>query len=82
MHGFLTGSRFWWLPGARTDELVADLRRVFDEHPVDVIAPRFGCVIADPDSIRAHYELLETVLRESPAEAPPSVAAGTEPMGG
>ncbi len=82
VYDFLTGSRYWWLPGARTDELVADLRAVFEERTVDVIAPRFGCVIADPDSIAAHRCLFERVLLESPARPPTGITAGSEPMGG
>ena len=82
VYEFLTGTRWWWLPGANTAELRDDLRRVFSEHPVKVIAPRFGCVITDRDSIRAHLNLLDAVLRECPSREPIGVHAGLEPMGG
>ncbi len=81
VYDFLSGTRYWWLPGARTVELLGDLRRVFEEHPVEVIAPRFGCVIADPESIRAHRDLFESVLRRSAEAQPTGVRAGVEPMG-
>ena len=81
VYKFLTGSRFWWLPGAHTDELLRSLRSLFEEREVDVIAPRAGCIITDPDSVRAHCALLEAVLSESPRRRPPDVRAGIEPMG-
>ncbi len=55
---------------------------MFEQREVEVIAPRFGCVLAGRESIRVHQELLETILRESATAAPTGVQAGAEPMGG
>lgn len=77
----LTQTRYWWLPGARTAELLCDLRQVFEQREVAAIAPRFGCVLADRESIRVHLELLETILHESATAASTGVQAGAEPMG-
>lgn len=46
-----------------------------------MIAPRFGCVLADPESVRAHRELLDAVLHESAVAPSTGVRAGAALMG-
>ena len=39
VYDLIVGTRFWWLPGANTEELLTDLRQLFEEHEVAIIAP-------------------------------------------
>jgi hypothetical protein len=78
---FLIGSRYWWLPGAATDELARDLTDVFERLDVRTIAPRFGATITG-DAVGEHYELLLDVLRRARDQEPIGVTVGAEPMGG
>ncbi len=81
VYDFLTSTRYWWLPGARTDELRDDLRHVFEERAIDVIAPRFGCLIVGHEPISTHLGLVEQVLAECPSRPPSGISAGAERMG-
>jgi hypothetical protein len=82
VYDFLVGSRYWWLPGAATEELERGVIEVFDRLDVRIIAPRFGCTITEPSAIAAHYELLLEVLRKAREREPIGVFVGAEQMEG
>jgi hypothetical protein len=82
VYDFLVGSRYWWLPGAATEELERDVTEVFDRLDVRIIAPRFGCTITEPSAIAAHYELLLGALRLARRRDPSGVFVGAGAMGG
>jgi len=75
----MLANRFWWLPGARTDSIRAEIAEIFDNHDIEVIAPGFGCVLAGRDVVARHYTLLDNVLRHAPSMAAVGVAAGRWP---
>lgn len=60
---YLENTRFWWLPGARTDRLRRDIDEIFSQHEVETIAPGYGCVIAGKAAVDRHVGLLDEALR-------------------
>jgi flavorubredoxin len=62
LYRHLTGSRYWWLPGAKTATLAAAVQAVFERYEVDVIAPGYGCLFIGPEVVGAQYRLLLHVL--------------------
>jgi hypothetical protein len=79
MRHHMLGNRYWWLPGARTDGIRAELARIFESHAIDTIAPGFGCVLAGRDTVARHYGILDDLLREAPSMPPIGVEAGRWP---
>jgi flavorubredoxin len=79
VYDLLVGSRYWWLPGAATEELERGVADLFREYDVKIIAPRFGCTITEPAAITAHSELLRAALREAGEREAPEVP-GARPM--
>jgi hypothetical protein len=73
---FLARTRFWWLPGARTDAIRAALAEVFDRLDIVTIAPDYGCVLMGRDVVQRHYRLLDEVLAAAPSKPSQCVAAG------
>ena len=41
----MADARFWWLRGARTAPLRTGLAETFAAHPVEILAPSYGCVV-------------------------------------
>ncbi|MDP2710464.1 MAG: hypothetical protein Q8O56_04535 [Solirubrobacteraceae bacterium] len=62
----MLATRYWWLRGARTDELRRGLAEPFERHDVDMIAPAFGCVIRGRELVARHYLMVDEVLRRAP----------------
>lgn len=60
----LLGTRYWWLAGADTEPLIADLADVFDSYDVETIAPGYGCVLHGREVVKRHHALVERVLAE------------------
>ncbi len=59
---YLVATRYWWLQGAETDELLADLDTIFDSRDVEVIAPMWGCVLSGRDLVsRERSALVEAI---------------------
>jgi hypothetical protein len=81
VYDFLVSTRYWWLPGAATEELERDIADVFGRYDVQTIAPRFGCTLIGRDVVAAHYDLLMGVLRRARESEATGVLAGAEPMG-
>ncbi|WP_238015704.1 hypothetical protein KZZ52_36850 [Dactylosporangium sp. AC04546] len=65
---FMAATRYWWLPGARTNQMVADLDKIFDGIEVDRIGPGYGRVIDGREPVREHVALLRRVLEAFPSE--------------
>lgn len=61
---FLLSTRYWWLEGARTGELRRDIDKIFDEYPVEIIAPGYGKILRGADIVERHYKMLDAVLRK------------------
>jgi len=79
---YYVNSRFWWLPGANTEELEQELIELFGRLDVRAIAPRWGCAMIGEEAVNIHYELLLDVLRKAREDEPTGVTAGAIPMGG
>ena len=60
----LLGGRFWWLDGARTGELVADLDRIAAGYDIVRIAPAYGRVLEGRAVVRRHLGLVRDALTE------------------
>lgn len=72
----LFGNRFWWLPGARTDEIRSEIAAIFDSHEIETIAPGFGCVLRGRDVVERHYQMLDQILAAAPGMESIGVEAG------
>jgi flavorubredoxin len=59
---YYTQSRFWWLPGARTETLRSGIAEVFATHDVETIAPSFGCIIRGRDAVKRHVRIMDELL--------------------
>jgi glyoxylase-like metal-dependent hydrolase (beta-lactamase superfamily II) len=73
---FMVGTRYWWLPGARTQTMVEDLDKIFADNEVERIGPSFGPVIDGADAVREHVRLLLGVLSDFQDEPATGVDAG------
>lgn len=72
----LAHSRFWWLPGARTEPIRTAIARVFEDHDVDRIAPACGCVIEGPETVRRHVAMLDDLLAAAEHERSIGIEVG------
>lgn len=59
----LVGTRYWWLPGAKVDGIRADLAQVFEDRPIERIAPGFGCILEGRSVVERHYAMVDDVVR-------------------
>jgi flavorubredoxin len=57
-------AKFAWLTTADTTLLVEDLRRLFGEREVEIIAPTHGLVLRGGMVVQEHYQFLAGVLSE------------------
>jgi hypothetical protein len=76
VHDFMVGTRYWWLPGAETSGMIADLEKLFAAHEVERIAPGFGLVLDGPDVVKKHVALFRSLLEKFPSEPATGVDAG------
>jgi glyoxylase-like metal-dependent hydrolase (beta-lactamase superfamily II) len=60
----LLETRYWWLEGARVDDLRRGLAEPFERYDVEIIAPTFGCILRGADVVRHHYEMVDAILRD------------------
>jgi len=73
---YLSGSRFWWLPAARTEELRRDLARLFNGRTIETVAPAWGALLRGRAVVERHFDLLDRVLAEAPARPSVGLDAG------
>lgn len=66
-------ARYWWLPGARTTELVSALDRVFASLDVEIVAPTHGCLIQGADEVERQVQKVRDMLAHA-AAAPPATS--------
>lgn len=67
---YLSGSRFWWLAGARTERLRASLKEISDTYDVRQIAPAYGCALIGKEVVAAHFALMDAALERLAHRAP------------
>jgi hypothetical protein len=72
----LTRTRFWWLPGARTEPLRRALAETFETYDIQTIAPGFGCVLHGRDVVEHHVQMLDDVLASAEDDAAVGIAVG------
>jgi hypothetical protein len=60
---FLTGTRYWWLCGARAQQVEAPLVELFETLPVHCIAPVYGCMLRGSGTVERHRTLLLDAIR-------------------
>lgn len=66
MWGHLVGTRFWWLAGADTRSIRAQLADVFARHDVETIVPAVGCALHGRSVVRRHVAMLDDLLAAAP----------------
>jgi hypothetical protein len=64
----MVGARYWWLPDAETAEIQAGLAEVFERHPVERIAPGYGCILDGAAVVERHLAMVQEVLAEGPRD--------------
>ena len=52
----MTYAKFWWLPRSRPGLIASQVRDVFEEFDVEILAPSFGCVIRGREQVRRHVD--------------------------
>lgn len=60
---FLLSTRYWWLEGAKTDDLRERLARVFTDFDVETIAPGYGKILVGKSVVERHVRMMDEVLR-------------------
>lgn len=55
-------SRYWWLPGARTDGIAQDLEAIFESRDVKIIAPVHGCIFVGRDEVARQRQRMQEML--------------------
>ena len=73
---FLVGTRYWWLPGARTRDMIEDMEKLFRDNDVERIGPGFGQILQGKDVVEKHVALLSKVLENFESEPATGVDAG------
>jgi flavorubredoxin len=58
-------AKYFWLPKANPSAILENLRRLFGEHQVDVVAPAHGRVLRGREVVKRHFELLCEVLENA-----------------
>jgi hypothetical protein len=58
-------SRYWWLPGARTDSIRRAIADIFERYDVETIAPGFGCLLSGRDVVTRHWGMLDEILAQA-----------------
>lgn len=64
----LIGTRFWWLAGADTSPIRAQLADIFDTHDIGTIVPAFGCALHGRSVVERHVGVLDELLAEASAQ--------------
>jgi flavorubredoxin len=55
-------SKYAWLKDARTAPLRNWLTQLFDQYPIETVAPSHGCVLQGPDLVQRHFSILQDIL--------------------
>jgi flavorubredoxin len=55
-------AKFFWLPLARTESIANNLRQIFTEREVDIIAPGHGCVVKGKAAVAQQVDLVCDIL--------------------
>jgi flavorubredoxin len=58
----MVGTRYWWVPDADTGPIAEGLADVFASHPVERVAPQYGCILEGTAVVERHLELIQQVL--------------------
>jgi hypothetical protein len=61
---YLTGARYWWMAGARTDPLRRYLKSLQETYEIECVAPASGCVLAGRNVVDRHFALMDEALEE------------------
>ena len=72
----MCANQYWWLPGARTGEMRADLAALFDRYEVETVAPGYGCVLVGRAVVERHVRMLDEVLERAADAKPVGTAVG------
>jgi len=72
----LLSTRYWWIAGARLEEIRASLANTFATYDIETIAPDFGCPLHGREVVRRHWRMLDDVLAEAQSMAPAPMARG------
>lgn len=64
LRSFLLNTRYWWLEGAATGALREGIAAVFEEFPIETIAPGYGAVLRGRETVERQFKVLDDVLRD------------------
>ena len=62
VRSFLLNTRYWWLEGASIDPLRQNVKKVFQQYEIDIIAPAFGAIFSGKKNVENQFAILDEVL--------------------
>jgi len=77
----LVDNRYWWLQGARTDGIRAELDALYADYDIAILAPGYGGVVTDRAAIARQFALLDQALARAGAADPPSLTETSTGIG-
>jgi flavorubredoxin len=58
----MVGTRYWWVPEADMRPIADGLAEVFASHPVERVAPQYGCILEGATVVERHLAMVQQVL--------------------
>jgi hypothetical protein len=68
--------RYWWLAGAETSRIRRSLADIFEQYPIENIAPEYGCALKGSSVVSRHYQLFDDLLAAAPSHPEQTVEVG------
>ena len=62
VRSFLLNTRYWWLEGARTDDIRKGIAEVFERYEIETIAPGYGAILRGRHLVERQFTVLDEVL--------------------
>ena len=62
VRSFLLNTRYWWLEGARTDDIRKGVAEVFERYEIETIAPGYGAILRGRHLVEQQFTVLDEVL--------------------
>ncbi len=62
VRSFLLNTRYWWLEGARTDDLRRGIAEIFERYDIENIAPGYGAILRGRGLAEQQFAVLDEVL--------------------
>lgn len=80
VQSFLLNTRYWWLEGAKTDQLRKGVSDVIGKYDIEAIAPAYGSIIRGKEAVHHQFDILDKTLEKLDRRntRPTYIASGIE----